>query len=466
MEEKKRIVIIGGGLTGLTAAYYAQQEASANTEVLLVEASHRLGGKIETVNQNGFLIERGPDSYIARKESMTVLAKELGMEDQLVRNSATKSYVLVNKQLHPIPEGAVMGVPTEWRPFITSGLFSLPGKMRAAYDLFLPKTATGADISIGQFFRRRLGDEVVENLIEPLLSGIYAGKIDDISLQATFPQFMKMEERERSLIKGLNKTRANVPKNAPKKGQFLTFKNGLESFIDELSSRLKEESVYRRTKVVDLERMGQRYKLKLSNDETMEADAVISTLPQQALHTLFPTVTSLKEWKETPSGSVATVAMGFKAENVQVPFDGTGFVVSRKSDYSIKACTWTDKKWPHSTPEGHVMLRCFVGKPGHEAIVDLSDDQIQQAVLEDLKDILGIEAKPLFTNVTRWKKAMPQYQVGHKQKVQRLEAELKAKWPGVWITGSSFGGVGLPDCIDQGKKAALEAVNMVEETGE
>lgn len=208
--ERRQIVIIGGGITGLAAAFYLEKEIKKNdlpAEVTLVEASPRLGGKMQTVHKDGYVIERGPDSFLERKQSAPQLVKDLGLEHLLVNNATGQSYVLVSETLYPIPEGAVMGVPTKIGPFLTTGLFSLPGKLRAGMDLVLPASKPQEDQSLGEFFRRRVGGEVVENLIEPLLSGIYAGDIDRLSLMSTFPQFYQTEQKYRSLIIGMKKSR-------------------------------------------------------------------------------------------------------------------------------------------------------------------------------------------------------------------------------------------------------------------
>ena len=208
-EQRKKVVIIGGGITGLSAAFYMQKEAREKglaLDVLLVEASNRLGGKIQTVRRDGFIIERGPDSFLIRKKSIGILAKDLGIEDELVKNATGQAYIFVNGKLHPIPAGSVMGIPTKLGPFLKTELFSLSGKLRAAGDLVMPRSSTTGDQSLGSFFRRRLGGEVVENLIEPLLSGVYAGDIDHMSLKSTYPQFYEVEKKHRSLILGMKKT--------------------------------------------------------------------------------------------------------------------------------------------------------------------------------------------------------------------------------------------------------------------
>lgn len=220
MTKKKRVVVVGGGITGITTAYYLQKEArekSLSIEVKLIEASERLGGVIQTIKRDGFTIEKGPDSIIARKQSGMKLIKEVGLQDKVIANTAGKSYILVNGNLHLMPEGSFMGIPTRVTPFAFSGLFSPLGKLRAAWDFILPKGKKQVDQSLGGFFRRRLGDEVVENLIEPLLSGIYAGDIDNLSLMALFPNFYEIEQEHRSLVLGLKKTIPTPQKSTKKK---------------------------------------------------------------------------------------------------------------------------------------------------------------------------------------------------------------------------------------------------------
>ncbi|RFU62127.1 protoporphyrinogen oxidase [Peribacillus glennii] len=468
-QSKRKIAVIGGGITGLASAFYLQKKAKEESlpyEIVLIEASPRLGGKVQTAVRDGFVIEKGPDSFVARKLSASRLAREVGMEDKLVYNTAGKSYVLVKDRLHPMPGGSIMGVPTEIGPFITTGLFSPMGKLRAAADFVLPRSEKKGDQSLGEFFRRRLGDEVLENLIEPLLSGIYAGDIDKLSLMATFPQFYEVEQQYRSLIFGMKKTTpaspSKPPKNAPKKGGFLTFTTGLQSFIDAIDAHLESGSVLKGVRVEQIKKEDNNtYRLRLNNHEVMYADAVIVSTPHRAIPGMFPNQTFFEPLREMQATSVATVAMAFDQSAITQDIDGTGFVVSRNSDYTITACTWTHKKWPHSTPKGKVLIRCYVGRAGDEAVVDLSDDEINNIVLEDLNKTMSITSKPDFSIITRWKDSMPQYTVGHKQRIESVKKGVKAEFPGVFLAGSSFEGLGLPDCIDQAERAVEHVVQYL-----
>ncbi|MEH7304766.1 protoporphyrinogen oxidase [Neobacillus drentensis] len=468
-EEKQRIIIIGGGIAGLTSAFYLQkaiQEDNLPIEIKLIEASHRLGGKMQTVIRDGFTIERGPDSFLARKLSISRLAKEVGMDDQLVHNTTGKSFVLVNEKLHSMPGGSIMGIPTEMGPFITTGLFSIPGKLRAAADFILPRSESGKDQSLGDFFRRRLGDEVVENLIEPLLSGIYAGDIDQLSLMSTFPQFYEVEQKYRSLIIGMKKSTPSQPPKTPDskekaKGGFLTFKTGLQSFAEAIEEKIDPSSILKGHRVDKITKNGDRYDVYLNNGETLAAEIIIAATPHKITQSMFADYHFFDPFKSVPSTSVATVALAFPEEAVKNDIDGTGFVVSRNNDYSITACTWTHKKWAHSTPKGKVLLRCYVGRSGDETIVDLSDDRIIKIVLDDLKKIMDITMNPDFAIISRWKNSMPQYTVGHKQRLANIFEHMNAELPGVFLAGSSYGGVGLPDCIDQGEAAVKNVLNYL-----
>lgn len=455
---KKRVAIIGGGITGLTVAYYLQKQIlsqNIDCEYHLYEKSTKLGGKISTDYRNGFVIEMGPDSFLARKQSASKLAKEVGIEKDLVHNSTGGSFILTNGKLYPMPGGAIMGIPTELGPFATTRLFSPFGKLRAAGDLILPRaTDPDIDMSLGDFFRKRLGNEVVDNLIEPLLSGIYAGDIDKLSLMATFPQFHQVEQKHRSLILGMKKATPKKPTSDRKekpKGMFLSFKRGLQSLVDSIEKHLDEDCVSKGIGIVKVVKKGEQYELTFSSGAVEIFDYVVMTTPHYVTEEALKDYSFLKPLADIPSTSVATVAMAFPKKAIKQDIEGTGFVVARKSEYNITACTWTHKKWHHSTPEGYALLRCYVGRAGNDEIVNWSDEEIFDAVLTDLNKTMKIVEKPEFQIIRRWKQSMTQYVVGHKQLIEEVKEQLQKQLPGVYVAGGSYEGIGVPDCIDQGE---------------
>ena len=465
MNRKRRhLTIVGGGITGLTAAYYLQKEIawqSLPLDFTLLEASNRLGGKVQTDVHNGFVMEKGPDSFLARKVSAVELVKDLGMENQLVRNRTGQSYILHRNRLYPIPEGAVMGVPTRLLPFVRSGLFSPAGKVRAAFDLILPRSNMSGDQSVGHFFRRRLGNEAVDHLIEPLLSGIYAGDIDKLSLMSTFPQFYKLEKEHRSLILAMKQSRKPSTRKEKPKGQFLTLKNGLQSMVEAIESELPRQSVMKSVALQSIEKDGEGYRLRLSDGRHLHTDAVILAVPGPIASKVLKTSSASHTLADAAPTSVATVVLAYSKTSVRLEHEGTGFVVPRKENYTITACTWTHKKWPHTTPDGKALIRCYVGRAGDDSIVDQSDDAIITSVLHDLKRISDISGDPEFYRITRWKDAMPQYTVGHRSRVEKLKRHLDTHFPGIVLAGAAYEGIGIPDCIQQGKTAAEQTLRHV-----
>ncbi|QHE51364.1 protoporphyrinogen oxidase [Pontibacillus sp. HMF3514] len=467
MSEVKRIAIVGGGITGLTTAYYLQKkikEKGLPFEVKLYEASDRLGGMIHTERKDGFTIERGPDSLLARKPSVFRLIEDVGLQDKLVDVAAGKAYVLANEKLHGIPQGSFMGIPTQVTPFALSSLFSPMGKLRAAGDLVKSKSKPQEDQSLGHFFRNRFGDEVVENLIEPLLGGVYSGDLDRLSLMATFPNFYNMEQEHGSLIKGLRKSRGKQPKNKKKPSVFKTLETGLGSLVDAVVEQLDEGTIEQGTSVDHIERKEDGYHLMLGTGEVAQADSIVLTTPHYACQRMLTQYDFMEPLRDMPATSVANVAMAFDQSAIEKDVDGTGFLVSRNSDYRITACTWTHKKWPHTTPDGKALLRAYVGKPNDQEVVDQSDEEIQEIVLNDINKIMNITHPPEFTVITRWRNSRAQYTVGHKERIHNIKQSMRSELPGVFLAGASYEGLGVPDCIDQGEQAVEDVLEFLQQS--
>jgi len=460
----KKIAIIGGGITGLSAAYSLKREIESkglSYDIVLFEGSSRLGGKIETIHKDGFVIERGADSFLARKHVASRLVESLGLSHELVRNGTGQSYVLTGGKLHKIPKGSYRGIPTKLGPFWNSSMFSLKGKVRGSMDLVKSKSEKMEDQSLGHFFRRRFGDEFVENLIEPLLAGIYSGNLDEMSLMATFPHFYELEQQYGSLIKGLQATmpelNANHKKKKQQEGAFYSLKSGLGTLISGLEKELS--SVIQIQEPVDhIQKKEYGYNILLGSGEVCQAACVIMATEHEAVPKIFSQYDFFKVLNEIPSTSTANIALAFDQSAIKKDIDGTGFVISRKSKTRITACTWTHKKWPSTTPEGKALVRCYVGKPDDQEVINLSDSELTEIVLKDLNKTMRIKKDPEFAVITRWHKARPQYTVGHPARMEQIHSGINAHLPGVFLAGSSYEGVGLPDCIDQGERAANEAL--------
>ncbi|MBP1995936.1 protoporphyrinogen oxidase [Paenibacillus eucommiae] len=474
MASKLSIMVIGGGITGLSSAYYLQKRLKAEgveAQLTLVEKGTSFGGKINTLERDGFVIERGPDSFLSRKRPIIDLSLELGLGPELTGTNpqAKKTYILRQGKLHRMPPGLVLGIPTEMTPFMRTGLISPLGKVRAAMDMLLPKGANTADESLGHFLERRLGKEVLERIAEPLLAGIYAGDTYALSVRATFPQFREMERKKRSLILGMMANRkatqaeaADLPPIA-RNSVFLTYRKGLQTLVKALLLALQEVDMRTGESVVSIERKNDQVEVLFDNGRRELVDGVILTSPAYQVPALLSRFPAANELSKIRYVSVANVIMAFDRKDIPFPLDASGFVVPRSEGRTITACTWTSAKWLHTAPEGKVLLRCYVGRSGEEAWMGWDDETLLSKVRGDISELLGIHAEPLFHEITRMPNSMPQYPVGHLELVAEFRKKLDEEIPGLFVTGSGFHGVGLPDCIRQGNEAAQHMFKYVQE---
>lgn len=453
----KKIAIVGGGITGLSTAFYLQKwskEQEIPLEVKLFEANNRLGGKVHTMKQHGFIMERGADSFLARKKPGLKLMEDLGLENQLYRNKTGQSYVLVHNQLYKIPAGSYMGMPIQEGPLLSSEIVSEAGKARALAEVSQPKGPAQSDQSLGKFLRRRFGDELVDHLLAPLLSGIYSSNIDDMSLMASFPDLYELEQTYGSVLHAL---REQMPERRQstgnKAGQFVSVQGGLHTVIEALEGTISS-SIQKETAICRIDRNKDGYMLYDDNGSEYEADGVVVALPHRKVSNLFEEAQAFESLDTIPVSSVANVVLAFHKDDVDQALDGTGFVVSKTSDVHITACTWTHEKWPATTPAGKALLRAYVGRPDNQEIVKFSDQEITDIVLQDLQKVMNIQATPEYSVVTRWEELMPQYVVGHEEKIAQVKQAVAADFPGVLLAGASYHGVGLPDCIGQGMQTA------------
>ena len=459
---RRRVVIVGGGITGLATAYFLQEQARTlhqPLEIFLIEREHRLGGKVLTEHAQGFIIEGGPDSFLTQKPWALQLCELLGLADRLTGPQPhRKTFVLLGGRLRRLPEGVMGLVPTRLGSFLRSDLFSGWGKLRMVVEPLVPPRRDDRDESLGEFVRRRLGRQALERLAEPLLAGIYAAEADRLSLLATFPRLRELERRHGSLTAGVMAQRRRRSKDAKEsKPLFMTLRPGLSALVEALRARLHGVKVITGQRVAQLERRNTKssYSLRLADGRLLEADALVLTTPAhvaaELLEPLSPKAAELLA--KFPTVSTAVVTLAFRRSQVEHPLDGTGFVVPHVEGRALTGCTWSSSKWPGLAPEGFVLLRCFFGRAGQEDALELNDGDLVHLAYEELHALLGLRGKPILTRVHRWPRAMPQYLIGHLDRLAQIEEAL-GEHPGLILAGAAYRGIGLPDCIRQAQDAA------------
>ncbi len=458
----KHIVIIGGGIAGLAAAYYTYRKAAERgipLHLTLLEADARWGGKIVTQRLKGFVIEGGPDTFLATKPWAVALCRELGLETRLhgTNPEHRNTYVLHRGQLRPLPEGLTMMIPTRFAPILRSDLLTWPQKARLGLDFFLPPRPDDGDESLGAFISRRLGRAAYEHLIEPLLSGIYAGDGDQLSLRATFPYLRQLELKYGSLARGALALRRQQPNNGHARSAFLTPTSGLAEIVETLIEVLNQQGAdLRLNSAVDSVSFSDGiYRVQPKRGNALHAQGVILAVPAYAAGALLaPLDPSLAaDLGAIPYASTATISLAYRVEDLPRPLDGYGYVIPRCEGRQALACTWTSTKFPHRAPPGYALLRVFVGRAGQEQAIPWDEGSLLQMARQELKLTLGISAPAVLHQVYIWEKAMPQYNLGHPERLARIQAALQ-KWPGLALAGNAYGGIGIPDCIHSGEQAA------------
>jgi protoporphyrinogen/coproporphyrinogen III oxidase len=474
----KRVIIIGGGITGLAAAHRfieLSKRTAAEFEVTILEASSRLGGTIQTEHRDGFVVEHGPDSFISEKPEALDLATRLGLESRLIEtNTRHRRSLIVRKgRLRPVPEGFQLLGPSRLWPFVTSDIFSWTGKARMALDLLLPRGNSDQKIdeSLAQFVRRRLGREALERMAQPMVAGIYTADPDRLSLRATMPRFLDMERTNRSVILGMLK-RARKQNKAETNGTsgaryslFLSFDGGMQTLVDELSRRLPGSSVQLNERVTSLllDRSTGSWTVNTESGVSIPVDAVCIAIPTYAAaQLLHDTDAKLSdELKSISYASTATVNLAYHRADIPHSLEGFGFVVPFIEKRSLIACTFSSIKFAGRAPNGSVLLRAFVGGALQPEMFALDETEMVHGVQADLRELLGIEKAPIFSEVTRWPRSMPQYEIGHLDRVQRIDNHL-LQLPTLKLAGNAYRGAGIPDCIRSGESAADELVSLFE----
>jgi oxygen-dependent protoporphyrinogen oxidase len=448
------VIVVGGGIAGLAAAFELQQHG---LRVRVFEASDRPGGVILSERFDGWVVDGGPDALLVQKPAAVALCRELGLGERLHATQTPRTaYVLRRGRLYPIAEGSFLGFPLSAKALARSSLFSTRGKLRMGFEVFVPRRASTTDESIGSFVRRRFGQEATDYLADPLLAGIHAGDKDRLSIQALFPRLVEAERRVGSVIRAFRDLRVKPSPN----GAFVSLPGGIGEMVDRLVAALTPGTLITSSPVQAI-RGGKTFTVEAAT-HAAQATAVILAVPAYVAASLLRSFdTTLAELCDTmPYASTATVAFGYRREQVQHPLSGSGFVVPQKERNPLLAGTWVSSKWPHRAPRGDVLLRGFLGGGRDPQRLNYSDPELIETARHALSDVLQISGNPLFTRLYRWTRQSPQYEVGHLERLAEIERRL-ARVPGLYVAGSGFRAIGIPDCVADGRTTAKTAAAFI-----
>jgi oxygen-dependent protoporphyrinogen oxidase len=459
-EGPRRAVVVGAGISGLTAAYTLLRDGPG-TDVVVVDADTRTGGKVATTEFAGRPVDAAADAFLARVPEAVDLCHELGLGDQLVTPAVRRAYLFTRGQLRAFPEGLSLGVPTDLDALAAAGVVSGEAVARAALDLELSEPVVTGDESVGSLVRRRVGDEVFETLVAPLLSGVYAGDADQLSVAATAPQFAAALRDHGSLIAGLRaQLEAATRRDAP---VFYGLRGGTQQLIDALVHAIEvrggrielQREVVAINPVSGVDQSGARVTVDFARGPSVHADAVVLAAPDfVSAGLLRPSVPAVAaELAAVPYASVVLVAVAVHADAIGVPLDGTGFLVPEREGLLLSACSWASTKWSHLAGE-RVILRASAGRITDERPTQMDDDELLRELLGDLRVSMGLTGTPQEVRINRWPRALPQFAPSHLDRVVRWQREMERDLPGVALAGAGIGGLGLPACIRRGAMAA------------
>ena len=462
----RRIAIVGGGISGLSAAFQLEKARAAGVEVeyRLFESAQRLGGSLYSDWVEDCLVEAGPDSFLTEKPWAVMLCKELGIADQLIgsNDAQRKTYIVVKGRLVVMPDGLMFMVPTKILPTAFSPLFSWGTKLRMARELLHPPRPTEGDETVAELVERHFGPEVVDRLADPLLAGVYGGDPSRLSARAVLPRFVKMEEDHGSLSRAMLGARKNMARNSagrPPAPLFTSLKDGMQEMVNAIVARLDPAAIQLRSHIRRVYPEDQSWKLSVEMKEEERFDAVILATPANVAGSLLEGVDRLlaRNLLDTTYSSSVTVTLGYYKDQLKKLPPGFGFLVPRSEGKRMLACTFVHNKFPHRAPADKGILRCFLGGSRDEAALALTDDEMLETVRRELKEIVKLDARPIFSRIYRWRGAMAQYEPGHIARVERIEKRV-TEIPGLALAGNAFHGIGVPDCIRSGMQAADSVV--------
>jgi oxygen-dependent protoporphyrinogen oxidase len=478
---KVDVVIVGGGIAGLATAYELSRRG---VSFVVLEARARAGGVILSEEVDGYTIDGGPDALLIQKPDGIRLCQELGLGDRLVPTKPPRlAYIQRGGRLHALPAASVLGIPTRVGPFLRTRLFSWPGKLRMGAELFVPARRDEGDESIGAFMARRFGREAATYLAEPLLAGIHAGDVDRLSVDALFPRFVDAERKYGSLLRAFRRPLHAPTARAPNtrhtdtagsvdgravrpqvnEGAFKSLPGGLSEMVRALVKALPQGSVWLNTPAGALSSLPSQpgrsevFRIDMPGRAPLEARAIVVATPAYVTAALLrgQDAELARLCGEIPYASAATVALAFRRDAIAHPLTGSGFVVPRVERTGILAGSWLSSKWPHRAPDDRVLLRTFVGGARDPRALDRSDAELVAVSMSALRELLGIADQPLLTRIYRWDRANAQHEVGHLPRLAAIERAL-ARHPGLFVTGSGFRGVGIPDCVADGRATAVQ----------